>query len=260
MNNKKKISKIKWGEDPEFSGPKDWFRNGMIIKEVKNLKSRGAVLDFGCGSGNLLIRLGNLGFSCLGIDASSLCVNYIRNKIKNTQLDDRIIAKKGDVNTLQKLEEKYDIIICGETLEHIRNDKKVIEELGKVLNKDGICIITVPAHQKYWDITDEIAGHYRRYSKEKIIDLFENSRLKIIKMHYWGFPIGRLWHKFFLHPFFKRKISRENIYTGSGRVFGKILASVFIKRLLSPPFYIDKLFDWTELGDGLILVAKKNEN
>lgn len=248
---------IKWGEDPEFSGPRDWFRNSLIIKEVIREKTKGKVLDFGVGSGNLLFRLAAKGFICTGIDKSKLALNYLKLKAKEKGFTDLVKAKEGDEGALTKIKQNFDIVISGETLEHLKDDQKVVKGFLKILKKGGVCVVSVPAHMWLWDANDDFSAHYRRYEKSDLIRLFESESFNIVRVYYWGFPLSLLWHRLIYLPLFCRKIKQKRIYTNSPGFWGRILASERMKKLFSIPFWLDELFNWTRLGVGLILVAKK---
>ena len=115
--------KTQWGEDPQFSGPRDWFRNSLIIHEVQKRKQKGTVLDFGCGSGNLLIRLAKKGFSGVGVDASPLAVSFLKKKLQSHQ-SLSLSVYQGTEKLLTTLSEKFDLIVSGETLEHLKKETK----------------------------------------------------------------------------------------------------------------------------------------
>jgi ubiquinone/menaquinone biosynthesis C-methylase UbiE len=51
---------------------------------------------------------------------------------------------KADICDLPLDDESYDFILCNHVLEHIIDDKKAMQELYRVLKKDGIGIFQVP--------------------------------------------------------------------------------------------------------------------
>ncbi len=246
-----------WGDDPDLSGPRDWFRNTLIIREVKNRKKKGRLLDFGCGSGNLLLRLAN-NFNCIGIDASELSINYFNSKIQETQNNTRIKTIIGKEKTILRFSSNtFDVITSGETMEHLKDDKKIVGRFYKILKKGGICVISVPAHQRLWSKFDDYAGHFRRYEKENLIKIFVASGFRIEKIYYWGFPLSRIWHNLIFAPLFISKVEKNKIYSKQSNLIGKIISVEFLRKLFSYPFWFDQFFNWTRFGDGLILVARK---
>ena len=56
-----------------------------------------------------------------------------------------------------------------DVLEHIRDDYSALKEWKKVLNPNGIILISVPAFQHLWSHHDKFLGHYRRYNKKDFI-------------------------------------------------------------------------------------------
>lgn len=253
---KEVTNKFKWGSDPQFSGPRDWFRNSLILHEVELRKHKGNLLDFGCGSGNLILRVKN-SFSCLGVDSSGQAVKYANRQLKNRQGKNSIIIKQENDHFLFKTAKRFDVIVSGEVLEHLKADKQAVKGFYRVLKPGGICVVSVPAHMLLWDITDDYADHFRRYSLKELKGLFEAAGFKVENVYYYGFPLTLCWHRFIFLPLFKSGVERKSIYTGSSTFFGRILASDLLKKLFSIPFRLDNLFNWTNLGNGLILVAVK---
>lgn len=254
------MEKMQWGEDPEFLGPKHWFRQSLIISEISKIKRSGLILDFGCGSGTLLTRLGSLGFRGIGLDTSRQAVNYFSQQIDKNGLKDKITAEIGNEKSLssKKYSNKLDGIIASEVLEHLRDDRAAVKAFYQALKKEGICIITVPAHPYLWDINDDFSSHYRRYEKERLIKIFTQAGFKVKKIYYWGFPISFLWHKLIFLPLIDKKRKTKIRYTHSKSLLGKLLSYKLIKRLAALPFFIDQLFNWTNKGGSLFLVAEKS--
>ncbi len=251
------MKQVIWGNDPEFWGPRDWFRNTLLLRELRTRKSEGRILDFGCGTGNLLLRLAKLGYKCVGIDNSKLSVNYTKKLLKKMDFGREISIFYGSEKKLSEFKKCFDVIFAGEVLEHLNNDNLVVKSFYECLKIGGICIVSVPARKRYWDYSDELAGHVRRYEMEDLGNLFETNGFKILKIYFWGFPLTYFWHKMFYSLFLKTSIVESEAFTGSKSLRGKLLKSLLLKKLLSGLFWFDQLFNWTNLGSGLILVAEK---
>jgi 2-polyprenyl-3-methyl-5-hydroxy-6-metoxy-1,4-benzoquinol methylase len=99
-------------------------------------------------------------------------------------------------------------VISSEVLEHVENDRKAVKELWRVLKKRGVCAVSVPANPDLWDKSDEWAGHKRRYTKEGLISLFEGNGFKIEEVFFWGFPLVRIYNRFFSELYKKRGYAR----------------------------------------------------
>ena len=73
----------------------------------------------------------------------------------------------------------------ADVLEHIKDDKKIVRELSKSLKNNGFILITVPSYKILFSKKDIILGHYRRYSKKEILNLFK--KFKTIKLTFFNF-------------------------------------------------------------------------
>jgi len=251
------MKRRKWGEDPGFSGPRDWFRNSLIISEINKRKEAGNILDFGAGNGNLILRLAKDGYTCLGIDKSKTAIRNLNKKAMKLGFSNKIVGKVGDEKSILKLGKKFDVIVSGETLEHIKNDRRVVNSFYKKLKRGGVCVISVPAESKSWDINDDFSGHYRRYDRDDLRKLFESENFKVVGIINWGFPLGRSWYKYIYLPLIKKKLETDTVYSNTRGLLGIIFQKDRIKRLASLPFWFDQLFNWTHIGKDLILVARK---
>ena len=55
---------------------------------------------------------------------------------------------KADICDLPFKDNEFDFILCNHVLEHIPNDTKAMQELYRVLNKDGMAILQIPQDLK----------------------------------------------------------------------------------------------------------------
>ncbi len=102
-------------------------------------------------------------------------------------------------------DDKFDVIISIDVMEHILDDKKVFNHFNELLNNKGIAIISVPIHNYYWSGMDEIAGHVRRYTIKELKSKVGDSGFIISKFYTFGFPFGVLYH--LIKGFLKKYIS-----------------------------------------------------
>jgi len=83
----------------------------------------------------------------------------------------------GNVLDLPFEKESFDSVISTQVLEHVEKPWVMIEEIYRILKKDGICILTAPFLQPYHaDPSD-----YFRYTVEGMRSLFKNQGFKIIE-------------------------------------------------------------------------------
>ena len=71
------------------------------------------------------------------------------------------------------LRDKFDVICLFDVLEHIEDDAGALEWIDDHLEPDGTLLITVPAYRFLWSRHDDLAHHFRRYTKPELADLLQ---------------------------------------------------------------------------------------
>ena len=74
------------------------------------------------------------------------------------------------VGTIQDLDGRYDTLIYIDVLEHIRDSRLELELAHTMLNQGGKVIVLVPAFQMLYNEFDASIGHYRRYTKKRLME------------------------------------------------------------------------------------------
>lgn len=117
---------------------------GDYRKFVRELKAKfpeaKTVLEIGCGTGELLGALKRKGFDAKGIDVNPHAVKLARERGHNA------IA-----GYFKKTEEKFDLILSVDVLEHTEAPRDIIKDAVSMLNPDGGMAIRVPiVDRKHW--------------------------------------------------------------------------------------------------------------
>lgn len=151
-----------------------WYNQWTLGKFKKYLN--GEILEVGCGIGNFtedLIKFGKV----WAIDINKECITQTKRKV-----DSKTEVGFGDIETGECFfkGKKFDSIVCLNVLEHIREDGKALNNLYNFLNKKGILILLVPAHNFLFGEIDKSIGHYRRYDKAKLNQLVKRTGFKIL--------------------------------------------------------------------------------
>lgn len=165
-----------------------WFksRRQIIEKTLKHYikdKSNLNILEVGSGTGGnikLLKKYGNLDL----IECNDEAIKLTKENYKITPTK----YKLPDTNL--NLEKKYDVIVMLDVIEHIENDKEILNNLKPFLNDNGIFLMTVPAYQWLWSNHDIKHYHKRRYT----IKSFKNRVLTGFNIEYISY------FNFFLSP------------------------------------------------------------
>jgi SAM-dependent methyltransferase len=63
---------------------------------------------------------------------------------------------------------EFDIIGLFDVLEHLPDDRRVLNDLKRMLRDDGVLVLTAPAHSALWSYFDEASRHCRRYRPDDL--------------------------------------------------------------------------------------------
>lgn len=166
---------------------KNWWydsRNEFIYLVIRKYSSifQPKIIDIGCGCGILIEYLRNKGFNFVsGIDIEAVFVEEAKKRGNNVEL--------GDIEKGLNLNDKYNVVILSDVLEHIEDDKKVITNILNIMDKDAICILFAPSFNILWSWHDVVNGHKRRYTLKKLLDLIVKKDVNILLYSYWNFSL-----------------------------------------------------------------------
>ena len=177
----------------------------LLNKITKHFKTKNIkMLEFGCGSGQFLLRAKKKGIDTYGSDFSP----YSEMAAKEFNLN---IETKNIFETEYE-ENSFDVIISHATYEHVYDLNKITEKLSTLLKKDGLMIISgVPNFNllsrrlfKNYHVNTP-PGHINYFEKKSVITLFKNHQLKPIIVISYGIDI------WFLKAQFKKLIGKNKI-------------------------------------------------
>ena len=100
------------------------------------------ILDFGCGPGYGSAMLAEHAKKVIGIDIDSKPFNYAIKTYKKPNLAFKLV--KSDSYPLEFEDEKFDVIISRHVIEHILDVRSYLNELKRILKKDGYVIFITP--------------------------------------------------------------------------------------------------------------------
>ena len=141
-----------------------WFRTreDFLLRYLRENKlgCRGNALDVGCGDGLFLDRLSELGCQPFGLEVDARLVSAETHKKHKIHI--------GYLDSNFQPEEKFDLILMLDVLEHIENDVEALQHVRRCLAPDGVLVITVPAFSWLWTYHDDINHHFRRYTSKSL--------------------------------------------------------------------------------------------
>jgi SAM-dependent methyltransferase len=148
-------------EDEHF-----WFRtrNQVISTLAKQITAKWQagyhVLEVGCGTGNVLRALEKVcaGGLIVGMDLFAQGLEFARKRT-------RCPLVQGDLER-PGLGVPFDMIGAFDVIEHLPDDRRILQCICSMLKPGGVLLLTVPAHQSLWSYFDEASHHCRRYEPE----------------------------------------------------------------------------------------------
>jgi 2-polyprenyl-6-hydroxyphenyl methylase / 3-demethylubiquinone-9 3-methyltransferase len=114
---------------------RSYFKRALIKHYGQEL-SRARLLDIGCGGGVLAEEFAVMGCKVTGIDISPKSIAVARAHAAFSELS--IDYRVGSGTSLPFDNGSFDAVSCCDVLEHIRDWKQVIAEVGRVLVPDGL--------------------------------------------------------------------------------------------------------------------------
>jgi 2-polyprenyl-3-methyl-5-hydroxy-6-metoxy-1,4-benzoquinol methylase len=228
------------------SGKEDFRWNNLRELVLKYVEGS-SVLDAGCGTGHMTLKLLNEGHAVTAIDRSKELTKFTQEAVKQDNF-------KAEVYTLDLLNVDqlginiYENVICLDVLEHIDNDELALQKLVSTLKKGGNLIFSVPACSFLYGTRDRDIGHYRRYDKKDLISLIKKADLEIKVIQYWNF-LG-FFPTLFSEKLLHRKISEEIRYSKKPHY-------ICLNYLLNKWFFIVENNVRFSIGLSLIAICKK---
>jgi len=254
------LAPAQWGEF-EIRGPVHLFRERLIMRSFKPMLAPNAqVIDAGCGSGSLALDLCRAGYKVQAVEQAAEFVKNLESQISALGLETALSVRQGSVTQLPCATASADGLVCGEVLEHVvpdlGGDKAAVAEFYRVLKPGAPCIASVPLNPKLWDHSDAWAGHVKRYTPDEFVTLFKAAGFAVERVRFWGFPLGRLYHRFFFAPWLRRTAAAPD--QRQARLDTKAAGNRYLAGWAAGILRFDELFGRWPLGRGMVLCASRN--
>ncbi len=203
-----------------------------IIKQIIRPLEFESVLDVGCGQGSFLSELQAEfpGIKASGIDLSPSAVKLARERVPGGRFAVMDISE-------QALDEKCDLVVCSEVLEHIPDDITALRNLRKMTGK-YLLISTPQGRMRQFE---KQVGHVRNYAAGELVKKLEMSGFGIVSIVEWGFP--------FYSPLYRNFLE----LTGSKGTTGEFGRA---QKLISSLIYFLFLLNSSRRGDEIFVLAE----
>ena len=157
------------------------FKRGKVVKDLITtikLCNQLNILDLGSGEGGTSAVLSQEN------NVISYDINLIRLKRQRFS-DGKYSILNGDAESLPFRDSSFDLIIMQDVIEHIDNRRPLVNELSRVLKKEGIIYVSTP----------------NRYSV-----------VNIISDPHWGIPLLALFKRPAIKKYFLRFLRKKDLH------------------------------------------------
>ncbi|MEA3379083.1 MAG: class I SAM-dependent methyltransferase [Nanoarchaeota archaeon] len=125
---------------PRYRTLNDYTELPVVKKLLKNIKGK-KVLDAGCGIGTYCILTRKKGAKVIGVDLTENMIRLSNLAAEKNKLD--IDFRVMDITKLKFKEETFDIVLCMGMIDVVKDYKKAISELSRVLKSGGKLIFSI---------------------------------------------------------------------------------------------------------------------
>lgn len=227
-----------------------WFKGRRKLLEdiFKNLPhgSSTKILDVGCCTGFNLHTLSKFG-KVYGADVEKKAVEYCKKRGLK-----RISFLKNGLKLPFK-DNFFDVITCLDVIEHVKEDKKYLEELRRILKPGGTLVLFTPAINLLWSQLDVRSHHIRRYNIENLSKIAKSAKFIIKDIKYFNYLL-------FLPVLPIRLFQKIPLFKDNGLGADLVVGNKLINRILYYIFYVDVWsLKWLSppIGISILLIAKK---
>lgn len=209
-------------------------RNLRLLKLIEKYQHSGNFLDIGVGSGLMLKLSQKNGFKTYGVDVSEYAISRLKKIIK---------AKLfcGDLKDLNLPNNFFEAVNMRHSIEHLKNPQKTLKLVFKLLKPGGVVCVATP---NSFGLHAKIFGKdWPHLSLPYHLHFFSQSSLKNLLTSV-GFEI------------LEQKTEELTNYD----LLKLLLFKLGIKSGKSPTkisFFINQILAKLNLGEGLVIIAKK---
>jgi SAM-dependent methyltransferase len=150
-------------------------RNLILIQSLRKYKT-GEILEVGAGNGGVAKFLHSENIDVVCLEPHLNGASQIASQ--------GILSVCGLLDDLKLPPNSIPAIGLFDVLEHIEYPQVVLSEAYRVLGKDSLIYIMVPAHQYLFSNFDRQIGHFRRYSKLNLRTELEKVGFEIIESRF----------------------------------------------------------------------------
>lgn len=197
-----------------------YFRSlhGHVRRELrKTMGEKGHVLDAGCGTGGMILRLQQEEpqWTWAGIDFMPIACELARKRL-GPGVDIRVAS----ITELPFADASFDAVVSADVVCQVDNPEVAAREFFRVLRPGGVAIINVPAYMWMWSYHDDSCQTKHRYTRREMDTLLRDAGfVEGWTTHWNALPFPAVWAK--------RKLFRSDKDTSDVKEYPKIVDAGF---------------------------------
>jgi glycosyltransferase involved in cell wall biosynthesis len=183
------------------------------------------VMEIGAGTGNMSVHLMPRSVYW-ATDVNAHYLAYL-NTLAATRPYMRVAYTNAMEENSYPSTQTFDTVVALNVVEHLEDDIRALQNIRAVLEDGGHAIVLVPCGPWLFGSLDEVLGHYRRYTKERLVEVCQQAGFEveeILKFNRPGVPAwwwnGRVLHR---RTFALGQIRLLNFLTGFFRRIDPVL-------------------------------------
>jgi 2-polyprenyl-3-methyl-5-hydroxy-6-metoxy-1,4-benzoquinol methylase len=172
-----------------MSGPKYDYRidldaDNAHTRVIRLVGERKQVLELGCARGYMSrVLVERFGCTVTGVEVDGAAADEARKVCRRV-----IVADLDRLDWVRELSERFDVVVCADVLEHLRDPGGALRGLADLLRPDGYVVASIPnvAHAavlaellegrfRYRPLGLLDEGHLRFFTRESIYETFERA-------------------------------------------------------------------------------------
>ena len=139
---------------------------------VASLAPARRALDLGCGDGAVSSAVPAEKLTIADVSAVAL-------ERASARVPDAAAAELEPDAPLPFADGSFDLVVCTETLEHVRDLQLLLSEIRRVLEPGGRLAVTTPAHRRLMATPDPLSPHLRFLTKRTLRALLEQMGFEV---------------------------------------------------------------------------------
>jgi ubiquinone/menaquinone biosynthesis C-methylase UbiE len=102
-------------------------------------------------------------------DVSEVALERARARLEHAEL-----VRLEDDEPLPFSDNDFDLVLCAETVEHVRDVQLLLSEARRVLRRGGELALTTPAAGRVMAVPDPLSPHIRFFNRRSLRRLLED--------------------------------------------------------------------------------------